>query len=109
MRAVEKSSGFFIDVTDSEIMKAVMTLGRTAGVFAEPAGATSLAGYIKCLEQGMIDRKASAVAIVSGNGLKDVDAALRSVGDPLRVAPELSSLEELVDGLDLDSTGRQIL
>ena len=92
IRAVEKSGGSFMDVSDAEIMAAVLFLGRTAGVFAEPAGAAAMAGYKKSVENGLTDPDEEALVLVTGNGLKDVEAALKVAGEPLRVPPDIEKL-----------------
>ena len=46
-------------------------LVREEGIFAEPAGAVSLAGVIQAVEQGDLDRNATIVCLVTGIGFKD--------------------------------------
>jgi threonine synthase len=74
-RAVLESRGLSVTVEEDEILAAMATLARTTGVFAEPAAAAAIAGLGKArAEIGRADR---VVALVTGHGLKDVDAALR--------------------------------
>ena len=102
-RAVEKSGGYFIDVSDSEIMDAVLFLGKKAGVFAEPAGAAAMAGYKKSLEAGLADPEEEALVLVTGNGLKDVEAALKVAGEPVRVPPDIEKLASSAELPDASS------
>ena len=44
---VARNGGSFVTVTDDEILDAILTLARTTGVFAEPAGAASYAGLLQ--------------------------------------------------------------
>ncbi len=68
LSAVKDSGGFSESVTDREILKARELLARREGLFAEPAGAVSLAGLLKA---GKSLRKArKVVCIVTGHGLK---------------------------------------
>jgi len=90
-RAVEKSGGMFITVTDEEILQAQRLLGRE-GIGVEPASAASLAGYLKLLQEGIIDRKDLCVLIATGHGLKDPDIILNLSYESIQV----SSPEELV-------------
>ncbi len=90
-RAVEKSHGCFITVTDDEILQAQRLLGRE-GIGVEPASAASLAGYLKLLQEGVIDRKDLCVLIATGHGLKDPDIILNLSYEAVQV----SSPEELV-------------
>jgi len=34
------------------------------------------------------------LVVITGNGLKDIDSARRAAGEPITIAPEISSLEE---------------
>ena len=79
LRGVHESEGRFIVVEDEEIQKAQAVLAAKAGVFAEPAGATPIAGLIKARKEGLIPAQAQVVALVTGNGLKDVDGALKAL------------------------------
>ena len=40
LQAIEESDGLVVNVTDEEILAAMRLLGRTQGVFGEPAGVT---------------------------------------------------------------------
>jgi len=76
-RAVVESKGLSFTVTDDEILAAQRTLARTTGVFAEPAAAAAIAGLGKLRDH--VGAGERAVALVTGHGLKDVDAALRAL------------------------------
>ncbi len=78
MRAVRESGGLFTKVRDEEILRAMKMLASMEGVGAEPAGASSLAGLLKLLEQGVIDTGDSVVLIVTGHALKDPDSMLKA-------------------------------
>jgi threonine synthase len=101
--AVRESGGALVIATDEQIMEAVRLTGRLAGVFAEPAAAAAVAGIAVARRQGILDDRASVVAVITGNGLKDVAGALRAVGRPHDVPPDLERVVELVDNLDLTS------
>lgn len=79
-RAVERSAGLSVTVTDPEILAAQRLLARTTGVFAEPAAAASIAGLGKL--RGRIGPGERVVALVTGHGLKDVDAAMKGLDAP---------------------------
>ncbi len=68
-----------ITVSDEEISDAQLLLARRSGVFAEPAAAAAVAGMKKAIGQAMVDRDEQAVLLITGNGLKDVDGARRSL------------------------------
>ena len=92
LAAIRESQGIAVNVSDEEILEAMRLMGRTQGVFGEPAGVTGTAGVKKALELGLIDPDATVVSIVTGNGLKDVANGIRAAGEPMRVAPELPAL-----------------
>ena len=48
----------------------------------------------KAVEAGLIERNASVVSIVTGNGLKDVNNAIRAAGEPISIKPETGALLE---------------
>ena len=54
LMAIRESDGLAVNVSDQEIMAAQKLLGRTCGVFGEPAGVTGAAGVKKLCEQGEI-------------------------------------------------------
>ena len=92
LRAIEESNGVTVNVSDDEILEAMRLLGRTQGVFAEPAGATGTAGLKKAVAEGLIEKDATVVSLVTGNGLKDVANAIKAAGEPLLLPPDLDRL-----------------
>ena len=81
-------------VSDAEIDEAMRLTARLGGVYAEPAGATSVAGLARARLGG------SAIAVASGSGLKDVEGALRSGGLPVDVPPDVDTVLELINAGD---------
>lgn len=73
--ARDESYGMINCVTDEEIVKAYKLLASTEGVLAEPASAASVAGLIKVKDQ--IKQGSKIVCILTGNGLKDPDNAIK--------------------------------
>ncbi len=65
--------------TDPEIIDAIKLLARTEGIFAEPAGGTTLAVTLKLIEQGRINPDESVVVSITGNGYKTLEAVSESV------------------------------
>lgn len=92
LMAVRESHGVAVNVSDEEILSAMRLLGRTQGVFGEPAGVTGTAGVKKALELGLIDPDSTVVSVVTGNGLKDVANGIKAAGDPLLVSPDMDAL-----------------
>ncbi|MEM1541598.1 MAG: threonine synthase [Ignisphaera sp.] len=78
-KAVKESHGFFIDVSDEEIINAMKLLARVEGLGVEPASAASLAGLMKCEKEGGIDRDSLVVLIATGHALKDPDTIIGKI------------------------------
>ncbi len=96
LRAMHDSGGRAVAVSDEEIIAAIPRLARATGVFAEPGGAAAFAGFVKLRESGAIQSDESVALVITGNGLKDINTARRSVGEPLRLKPELDELDKLL-------------
>jgi threonine synthase len=98
MRAVRETNGAFVIVNDEEILMAIPALARGSGVFAEPAGAASLAGAIKAISMGLVAPDERIVILVTGSGLKDIRATLQAVGKPKRIKPNLKAVRTALQG-----------
>ena len=94
LMAIRESNGIAVNVTDEEILAAQKLLGRTCGVFGEPAGVTGTAAVKKACELGLIAKGATVVSVVTGNGLKDVANAIKSAGEPINIKPDLDLMVE---------------
>ncbi len=96
VEAVAESGGAMINVSDGEILDAMRYTGRLAGVFAEPAAACAVAGLRSAVAEGIVGHGASAAALITGNGLKDVQAARSAAGQPFDIPPDGAGLEDLL-------------
>jgi len=94
LHAVRASQGTMVTVSDEEILDAMRLLGRSTGVFGEPAGVAGLAGLRKAAAAGLVDAEERVVVIVTGNGLKDIASGTRAAPPPMHVRPESEALEE---------------
>lgn len=97
LNAVYASSGEFIDVSDDEIINALKILPKYTGIFAEPAAATALAGFIKYKENHKIDKLTTCAVIITGNGLKDINTAISAVNMPPIIKPSLDDVKKLIN------------
>lgn len=80
-------------VDDDEIRDGITLLARTTGIFTETAGGVTIATLARLAREGRIGRDESVVAVITGDGLKTLDA----VADRVRttaIAPTVSSFEE---------------
>ena len=101
LMAIRESNGLVVNVSDEEIMAAQKLLGRTCGVFGEPAGVTGAAGLKKLCEQGKIAPDATVVAVVTGNGLKDVANAIAACGEPISIPSDMERLLTAFEGNEI--------
>ena len=92
LMAIRESNGVTVKDSDEKIMAAQKPLGRTCGVFGEPAGVTGAAGLKKLCEEGRIEPDATVVSVVTGNGLKDVANAIKSCGEPISIPSDMDLL-----------------
>ena len=97
VNAVRESNGAYVTATDIEIMQAVPLTGRLTGVFAEPAAATTIAGIVVAKEKGILNAKSNVLAMITGNGLKDIQGALRAVGTQIDVEPSLDAVLAIIE------------
>ncbi len=97
MRAMRETSGGAVAVSDEEIIAAIPRLARATGVFAEPGAAAAFAGFVKLRESGVISSDECVVLVITGSGLKDINTARRSVGEPLRIQPDIAELDKLLE------------
>ncbi|MBT4513098.1 MAG: threonine synthase [Chloroflexi bacterium] len=94
--ARDESGGVIGYVTDPQILSAYSRLAAEEGVFGEPASAASVAGLIKSVENGLDLKGKRIVCIITGNGLKDPDNALKQ-SDPLTEVPaDLDAVERIM-------------
>lgn len=104
LRALYKTNGYGVGVEDELILKAMKMLASLEGVFAEPSGAAGLAGLIKAVEDGSVDKDETIVVLVTGHGLKDPDIVKKTAGD----APVIDPVEEQLVNVLRDKYGIEL-
>jgi len=92
LRALRRTGGTFLTVADAEIQAAIPELAQLSGVFAEPAAAAAYAGLKAAARAGVIEPGESACILSTGNGLKDVARARKSVKGGIRVAADFHAV-----------------
>jgi threonine synthase len=91
-KAVLESRGFSVTVTDREILRGQRFLAEKTGVFAEPAAAATVAALKKLRRSELLGRKEQIVLLITGHGLKDVEAAMKTIRIPASIEPTLEAL-----------------
>jgi threonine synthase len=97
LRAARETGGAYLAVTDGEILAAMRALARQAAVFAEPAGAAGYAGLVKAMAEGLVSPEERIVVLITGNGLKDVQAAMQAAGEATVIEPRLEAVRSALD------------
>ena len=89
--ARDESKGIINFVSDEEIVRAYKLIASCEGVLAEPASAASVAGLIKFKDK--VQQGSKVVCILTGNGLKDPDNAIKySNADVKKTPADLSEI-----------------
>ena len=92
LRAVRRTGGQFITVSDAAIRAAIPEFAQLSGVFAEPAAAAAYAGARQAAHDGILTSADELCIVSTGNGLKDVARARESVAGGIRVAAEAAAV-----------------
>lgn len=92
LEAIRGSKGSAVALSDGEILGAQSLLARLAGIFAEPAGAISVAAVRKLREQGVINRGDLVVCTITGHGLKQPSTISISEEELRPISPDLDAL-----------------
>lgn len=96
VRAARETGGAYITVSDEAIIAGIGELGKY-GIFAEPAGSTAFVGLKKAIADKIIFPDDPVVVISTGNGLKDVRAAMMAVKEAPVIEPTMKSLKMFLD------------
>src|SRR6202163_4308356 len=92
IEARDQSEGAILAVEDDDILEAQRDLATLEGVFCEPASAASLAVLRAAVRDGTVAPGASAVCVLTGNGLKDAAAAAQGLRAPTPVDGDATAL-----------------
>jgi threonine synthase len=91
--AVRDSGGRVITVNEQEIADAKAMIGRD-GIGCEPASATTVAGIRKLVNQNLMQKHESVVAVLTGHLLKDTDYVIKYHEQKL-VAPDGTRIKSI--------------
>jgi threonine synthase len=83
LRELRTGGGMAIAVEDEQVYATQRMMLREEGIWAEPAGATALAGCVRALHERKIQSGETVVCVVTGHGFKDPD----SLADATRDSP----------------------
>jgi threonine synthase len=97
LRAIYDSNGMAETVTDEQILSAQKLLARTEGIGVEPASAASIAGLLKLVENGEVDKGEQVVCIVTGHLLKDPNTAINACTEPIEIEANVRALSKIIN------------
>jgi threonine synthase len=87
-----RTGGSIDAVTDDEIKAGIRLLAETTGVFTETAGGVTTAVLAKLAERGDIDPDERVVLVITGEGLKTLDA-VRGTFETQTIEPTVEAFE----------------
>jgi threonine synthase len=90
LRLLRESGGFMMDVSETEIRRTHALMASREGLFCDPASATPLAAVLKLKRRLCLTKGARAVLVVTGSGLKAMEAL-----NPARLDIRAAALETL--------------
>jgi threonine synthase len=92
LELARRSGGSVDAVSDEEIRAGIRLLAQTTGVFTETAGGVTTAVLKKLAERGDIDPDERVVLVITGEGLKTLDA-VRGTFETRTIEPTLAAFE----------------
>jgi threonine synthase len=95
LEVARKTGGAIDAVTDEEIVEGIQLLAETTGIFTETAGGVTTAVLKKLADRGDIGADEKVVLVITGEGLKTLDA-VRGVVTTYDVDPDVRSFAETV-------------
>jgi len=96
--ARDESKGCINCVTDEEIIEAYKLIASNEGILCEPASAASVAGLFKANKLGLVEAGTKIVCVLTGNGLKDPDSAIKYSGvEVKRTSAEINDILKVMN------------
>jgi threonine synthase len=92
LELARRTGGGIDAVSDDEIRAGIRLLAETTGIFTETAGGVTTAVLAKLAERGDIDPGERVVAVITGEGLKTLDA-VRGTFETVEIEPSYDAFE----------------
>jgi threonine synthase len=97
LELARRSSGSIDAVTDDEVREGIRLLAQTTGIFTETAGGVTTAVLKKLAGRGDLGPDDRVVCVITGDGLKTLDA-VRGTFTPYEIEASLDSFESALAG-----------
>jgi threonine synthase len=96
-RSIRESGGWAAAVSDEELVRGILLLAETTGIFTETAGGVTVAATLALAREGRLTSNDEVVLCITGNGLKTTDAVSQALPAPPVIAPRLREVAALVE------------
>lgn len=95
--AIKESQGTVIHVEDKEVLSAMAEFSSKTGVFAESSASATYAALKKAVANKIINKNESVLLLITGNGLKDIESAIKSVSNISykKISPDINELKKI--------------
>jgi threonine synthase len=93
LKTMQETDGGAAMVTDDEIVEGIKLLAETEGIFAETAGGVTVACLKQMVETGLVRRDEETVAVITGGGLKTIEAVQDRIAEPLRIPARVQDFD----------------
>lgn len=94
LKLARDSGGAILSVPDAATVDAIRLLAETEGILTETAGGVTLAALRRAIAAGSVRRDEEVVLVITGNGLKTLEALSADLGSrPRPIAPSLAAFE----------------
>jgi len=93
---IQKYQGAGVLVSDAEILQASLKLAMSTGIFAEPAAAAAMAGFLKWHHKKMIPDDSSSLVLITGSGLKDLGAVKDIIKMPASISCDVDLAKKIL-------------
>jgi threonine synthase len=102
VKVARDTGGAIDDVSDADVVEGIQLLARTEGIFAETAGGVVIATLRKLCQAGVVRPEERTVALITGDGLKTIEAVTERATPTMVIPPRL---DEFRTQLELASSG----
>lgn len=92
IKEARSSGGAIVSIPESDVVEGIRLLARTEGIFTETAGGVTVSVLERLVRDGSIDPDQETVALITGIGLKTLEA-LERPAPTHRIEPTLESFE----------------
>ncbi len=93
---ITKYHGQTTTVGDDDILKASSILAKNTGIFTEPAAAAAFAGFLDYKNKYLIPKGSTNVVLLTGSGLKDLNAVQTLFEIPQPVRSDMQAVENFL-------------